>query len=45
MNTGRDGFQGSSKLADVIDGATRKDRDKRYDTVREFVRAFIKCVR
>ena len=36
----RDGFQGSVELADVIERATHKDRDERYDRVREFVTAF-----
>jgi len=36
----RDGFQGSGEQADVIERATQQDRDQRYGTVREFVKAF-----
>lgn len=41
----REGFQGSPELADVIGRATRKDREKRYHTVREFVEAFAQIAR
>lgn len=40
----RDGFQGSDELANVITRATEPDREERYDTVREFVEAFIACL-
>ena len=41
----REGFQGSTELADVIEGATQADRGERYDTVRDFVEAFIQIAR
>jgi serine/threonine-protein kinase len=41
----REGFQGSTELADVIEGATQADRGERYDSVRDFVEAFIQIAR